>query len=173
MRVTFELQKDGKSFVLLSTVEFSEEEKAVIQQRGLSEKRLAFGNPAPLGTGIQEDGISSAGMQILARILVLCGLITIPFSAMRMLPEVFFLVFFIAAFVVYRLRKVSEHRNTVSYEPRLVPLVKLIASPAVRSYTTDPSAAKELEENIKKQLTVLKEMIADSVTMPAKQTYEI
>jgi hypothetical protein len=173
MRVTFELQKDGKNFVLLSTVEFSEEEKAVIQQRGLSEKRLAFGNRSPVGSGIQEGGISSASMQLFARILVLVGFITIPFSVIRMLPELFPFIFFIGAFVVYRLRKVGEHRNTVSYETRLVTLGKLIANPTVRSYTTDPSASKALEENIRNQLTVLKEVITDSVTIPAKQTYEI
>src|SRR5436309_3412881 len=105
MRVTFEHVQDGKRFALNSTIDFSEEEKAIIQQRGLADKCLAFGTAAPIGSGIEAGGLSSAGIQTATRILVVLGVVSIPFSAAKMLPELFPFLFFILAAITFVIRK--------------------------------------------------------------------
>jgi hypothetical protein len=173
MRVSFEHEQQGKHFLLRSTIEFSEEEKAIIAQRGFADKTLSVGYATPSGSGITSGGMGATGMQLLSRLLVVAGIVFIFTNMIFRTPEMLPILCFIIAAVIFGIRKMGEGKSEKSYEERSIPFRKIIADPTITSYTSDLPQAKMLEESIRNQLTLFKELFKESVTVPTKQTYEI
>ena len=184
MRVTIEHREKAagitgakRHYFVDCTVEFSEEEKAIIKQRGLGDQFIEMESAIPTGSGISDYTWANAALRLLSRLLVLGGVAVILYNiatnALASGTDVEPGYFFIAAFATFVFRKLAERRSDASYAERRITLRDLLNTPSFSAYASNPAFAQGLEANIREQLVGLKNIMTASAEVPKKQTFEL
>ena len=172
MRVTFEHSQQGKGYLLIATIEFSEEEKVLIKKTGVGDIVIEAGAAAPEQNVVAVAG-ASLGMGVLSAGLILAGIVSIITAVTMRTGELLPFVFFGAAILLrFKQRKKEKHYES-SLTEQTIPVKRLLNDPRIVAYTTDAASSQLLEASIHKQLITIKEMLRAETEIAPKKTYEI
>jgi len=181
MRVTIE-HREATSGVLGThkesyvdcTVNFSEEERAIIQTRDLYRQGFVVRTSTPLPTKTQF--FSTNIMRVIGRIMIIGGflysLLVEGFGHANTTigGPVLFLGIALEIWGWMRTRK--EHKRFETDEQEIT-VKKLLNAPSFTVHAWNPAAAKGIEDDIRENLVSLKNVIKNSAEIQAKQTFEL
>ena len=150
------------------TVNFSEEEQAIIRARDLYSEGFSVRTSTPLpkagsmlGTGL---------MRSVGPIMIVVGVI---WGIAGGGTPTGLLFFGGLGFVLYGwLRSRKEDKRLESSE-QAVTVKQLLGKPTFTVHAWNPAAAKGIEEGIRENLVALKSLLQNSVQLQAKQTFEL
>jgi len=181
MRVTIE-HREATTGVLNShkesyvdcTVNFSEEERAIIQARDLYREGFSVRTSTPLPS---RSSIFSTGlMRGLGPLMIVGGLFYgmivegLAGAKTNFGAPVLFIGIGLTVYGFVRGRK--EDKRFVQDEQH-VTIKQLLNSPTFTVHAWNPAAAKGIEGDIREHLVALKNLIKDSADIKAKQTFEL
>jgi hypothetical protein len=175
MRVTIEhrevatgvLGKHKDSYIDC-TVNFSEEERAIIKERDLYGQGFSVrtSTPLPPKTSMLGTGL----MRLLGPVMMIGGVVWGLAGGGTPTGLLFFAGL---GFVVYGwLRSRREDKRFETSEQELT-LKQLLNHPTFTVHAWNPASAKGLEETIRDNLVGLKNLIQNSAQLQAKQTFEL
>jgi hypothetical protein len=175
MRVTLEhreattgLLNNHKECYVDCTVNFSEEERAIVKQRDLYGEGFSVRTSTPLPSG---RSIWGTGLMRFAGPFMIVGAFIWGLAGGGNLAGL--TLFAGIGFVVYGwLRARKEDKRIVSDEQHIT-VKQLLSKPAFTVHAWNPAAAKGIENDIREHLVFLKNLIKDSAEIKAKQTFEI
>jgi hypothetical protein len=150
------------------TVNFSEEEQAIIKARDLYREGFSVrtATPRPKRSAMLGTGLMRAVGPIMIVVAVIWGL------AGGGTPTAL-LVFAGIGFVVYGwLRSRKEDQRFESSEQE-VTVKQLLSKPTFTVHAWNPAAAKGIEEGIRENLVALKSLIQNSAQLQATRTFEL
>jgi hypothetical protein len=160
------LTSDNKSYFVDTTVQFSEEERAIIQMRGLAGQKAAAGYRSKIPSDAAL--VLPAWLRALAPLgVALAALVGIFMST----PLGFLLFFAAAGGWAYGYIAPILHANAI--KEHIVEIRHVMNNPAFSFYAETPAHAKILASQILEQLTDLKQLISQSAELGAKQTFEL
>ncbi len=180
MRVTIEhreerggLVGDGRSYYVDCTVQFSEEEKAIIRARGM-QTHFIFVDPPTRPPDLFE--------YMTAGVLMICGpLVTVIgmalifgsiFMGLRSLQFGIFL--FVAAPCLWSIGYLMDRRiNFLLKKSKDRIAVRTLQTSKFSVYSPDPAYSEVVEHDIREQLTNLKQRIMGSAEIKEKQSYTL
>ena len=171
MRVTFEHRQERKNFFVDAIVEFTEEEKEIIKQRNLDVPLKT--DPAYPPMNETALGLRATALSLLSRIFVVIGVVFIFVSMFRGGGDVLPFVFWGIAFYLFLNRRIAERRSEAARQPQFISLKELVRNPKFTVYAGNPAFAQSIEEEIRNQLTALKQVIMKSTGVGGRQTYDI
>jgi hypothetical protein len=173
MRVTFEHREARtglfdrmRIYFIDCHIEFSEEERTIIDTRKLYSHTIEAGPSKPLSP------FEPAMQRPVAVIVCVAGFIAINVSA---LPD-FFRFLGLFAFVgapLWFLYTYYAGHKVRSEQSESINLRQLLNKKGFTIYAYSPSAAKEQEAKIHEQLANLKQFLMNSATVGKRQTYEL
>lgn len=183
MRVTIEHREQSagltgskRHYFVDCTVIFSEEEKAIIKQRALFDQSITVESDIPTtGNVVAESFVGNVGSRMLARLLVLAGIVGAIWSAIDPItvPGGIPFALFLTALAIFIYRKYAERRSDNSLSERQITVRRLLKDPQFTVFADTPVLGQAYEERIRQQLVSLKNQIAASAEVPKKQTFEL
>jgi hypothetical protein len=175
MRVTIEHREttagmlgNHKDCYLDCRVDFNEEEKAIIKQRDLYglDITVRAATPEPTNTQFLNTGL----MRVIARVMMVAGVIW-GLAGGGVLTGLLF--FAGAGLEIYSwIRNRTDNKRAESSD-QVLTVKRLLGNPTFTVHAFDPAAAKGFELQVRDQLKYLKNAIADSAELRAKQTFEL
>lgn len=176
MRVTIEHREQavgssGHNYFVDCKVEFSEEEKAIIQTRSLADRvvidALTRAPPPPVLTS------GPFWMRLTGPLLVFGGVIVAIQSMFTKSGEgLSFLMLLIGGgFWFFGAAGMSDRE--APQEPVPISVGRLMGQDPVSMYAPDPAAAKALDEQFREGLVGLKQLISASAELRGKETFEL
>lgn len=150
------------------TVNFSEEEQAIIKARDLYREGFSVrtSTPLPKGSSMLGTGL----MRAVGPIMIVGGVI---WGLAGGGTPTGLLVFAGIGFVIYGwLRSRKEDRRFESSEQE-VTVKQLLGKPTFTVHAWNPAAAKGIEGDIRENLVALKSLIQNSAQLQATQTFEL
>lgn len=181
MRVTIEhreatsgvLGKHKESYVDC-TVNFSEEERAIIKERDLYRESFIVRTSTPLpSTG---SVVGTGLMRGLGPLMIVGGLVYGMFVEglahvnTNFGAPILFAGIGLTVFGFLRSRKEDKRFETSEQE---ITIKQLLNKPSFTVHAWNPAAAKGIEEDIRQNLVALKGLIQNSAQIQAKQTFEL
>ena len=182
MRVTIE-HREATSGVLSNhkdcyvdcTVNFSEEERAIIKERDLYREGFVVRTSTPLPSG--SSMLGTGLMRFVGPFMIIGGFILWACSSRVWRTErpnfgapILFLGI---GFVIYGwLRSRREDKRLESNEQEIT-IKQLLNKPTFTVHAWNPAAAKGIEDDIRENLVSLKNVIKNSAQIQAKQTFEL
>lgn len=175
MRVTIEhrevqtgvLGKHKESYIDC-TVNFSEEERAIIRERDLYNQgfNIRTSTPLPskgatLGTGL---------MRGLGPLMMIAGFVWGLAGGGTPTGLLFFAGAGFAIYGWYRSRREDKRFENSEQE---ITVKQLLNKPAFSVHAWNPAAAKSLDQDLRENLATLKTVIQNSADIQAKQTFEL
>lgn len=183
MRVTIEHREEKagitgskRHYFVDCAVIFSEEEKAIVKQRGLFDQSITVESDVPMTNNVvSETFVGNVGSRMVARLLVLSGIVAAIWSAFdkSTMPEVVPLILFAAAFAIFIYRKRAERRSIKSISEREITVRQLLKEPRFTVAADTPVLAQAYEDRIREQLVGLKTQIDMSAEVPKARTFEL
>ncbi len=181
MRVTIEhreatsgvLGKHIKSYVDC-TVQFSEEERAIIEARDLYREGFVVRTSTPLPS--QVSTLGTGLMRGFGPLMIVGGLLYGMFVEglahvnTNFGAPILFLGIGLTVFGFFRSRKEDKRFETDEQE---ITVKKLLNAPTFTVHAWNPAAAKGIEDDIRENLVSLKNVIKNSAQIQAKQTFEL
>jgi hypothetical protein len=175
MRVTFE-HREATSGVLSNhkdcyvdcTVNFSEEERAIIKERDLYREGFIVrtSTPVPSGSSMLGTGL----MRFVGPFMIIGGFI---WGLAGGGNAAGLILFAGIGFVIYGwLRSRREDKRLESNEQEIT-IKQLLNKPTFTVHAWNPAAAKGIEDDIRENLASLKSVIQNSAQIQAKQTFEL
>ena len=175
MRVTIE-HREATSGVVVNhkesyvdcTVNFSEEERAIIETRDLYREGFSVRTSTPLPSGGAMLGTGL--MRFVGPFMIIGGFI---WGLAGSGTPAGLIVFAGIGFVIYGwLRSRQEDRRLTTDEQRIT-IKQLLGNPSFTVHAWNPAAAKGVEQDIRENLVVLKNVIQNSAQIQAKQIFEL
>jgi hypothetical protein len=181
MRVTIE-HREATSGVLGNhkdcyvdcTVNFSEEERAIIQTRDLYREGFIVRTSTPLPTKTQF--FSTSIMRVVGRFMIVGGFIYgmvvegLAHANTNFGAPILFIGIGLEIWGWMRTRKEDKRFETDEQE---ITVKKLLNTPTFTVHAWNPAAAKGIEDDILEDLVSLKNVIQNSAQIQAKQTFEL
>jgi hypothetical protein len=175
MRVTIE-HREATSGVLSNhkdcyvdcTVNFSEEERAIIKERDLYREGFIVrtSTPVPSGSSMLGTGL----MRFVGPFMIIGGFI---WGLAGGGNAAGLILFAGIGFVIYGwLRSRREDKRLESNEQEIT-IKQLLNKPTFTVHAWNPAAAKGIEDDIRENLASLKSVIQNSAQIQAKQTFEL
>jgi hypothetical protein len=175
MRVTIE-HRESTSGVLSNhkdcyvdcTVNFSEEERAIIKERDLYREGFIVrtSTPVPSGSSMLGTGL----MRFVGPFMIIGGFI---WGLAGGGNAAGLILFAGIGFVIYGwLRSRREDKRLESNEQEIT-IKQLLNKPTFTVHAWNPAAAKGIEDDIRENLASLKSVIQNSAQIQAKQTFEL
>lgn len=175
MRVTIEHRQEAAGVVpkqkesyVDCTVEFSEEERAIIKARDLYREGFTIRTSTPLPT--VEAVLGTGAMRWAGPIMIVGGFIFGLAGGGNVAGVI--LIAGIASTVYGWLRSRREEKRFETDEQQIT-IRQLLSKPTFTVHAWNPAAAKTLEGEIRHNLVRLKDVIQNSAEMHAKQTFEL
>lgn len=169
--------KGTKQYFLVCKVQFSNQERAIIQERGLYEESIA--TPAATPPPRRSDDFTAMLMRIGGIILSPIGLLLsctqiVKPSAMAGAGvwPMFMLIAGIALFTVGKLKDIQANRRQKNPEQQRT-LRQLLSNPEFIVYAPALDIARMYEETVRGQLKQLADIIRANVAVPESNTYEL
>jgi hypothetical protein len=181
MRVTIE-HREATSGVIANhkdcyvdcTVEFNEEERAIIKARDLYRDGFTVRAATPLPSTTQFYGTNI--LRTGGRLLLTGGIVYMVYSsfthpATEPLGGLLFIVG--AALEIYGWLRSRWEDKRIDTSEQEITVKGLLANPRFTVHAWNPAAAKGIEQGIRDDLAALKNLIADSADIRAKQSFEL
>ena len=175
MRVTIEHREtttgvlgNHKACYLDLRVDFNEEEKAIIKQRDLYGLDITV--LAATAEPTKTQFFSTNIMRVIGRFMMIAGVIWGIAGGGTPTGLLFFVGVGLEIYGWIRTR--TEDKRFESGDQRIT-VKQLLNKPTFTVHTFDPAASKGLELQVRDQLKYLKDAIANSAELPAKQTFEL
>ena len=173
MRVTIEHREEAaglsgnkRNYFVDCSIEFSEEEKAIIEARALHDSIVTSGfTAAPVGL---VKGESPYWLRGVAPLMIFGGFI---FGVLGGGSLAGLFVFGGIGFLIYGYIAPRLHEKQSS--ERFISVRDVLRDRSFSLYAAMPASAKQLDENLREQLVALKSMIAGSAEIAEKQTFEL
>lgn len=163
-----------KCFFLACHVAFTEEERAVVQERGMYDEFIEVPSDRPPPTRSGDFG--AVAMRVAGLILIPVGLLTgfvTGIAGSNLATPLYFLaVIGIALFVIGKMKDRAANKYDENPNQRLT-LRKLLANPEFLVYATALDVAKMYEEQVRNSLQQISQLIRESVVVPEKNTYDL
>jgi len=180
MRVTIEHREESagvtrrkRNYFLDCKVELSEEERAIVKARGLQDQSFPIdaatpdvSNAAFIGTGF----IRGVGGLLIGGGIMLIYFVFFTSWAGPLMGWMIFIGIALSAYGWIRENRQEWRDNRPKQQ---IKLGRLMSRPAFTVYSPDPSYAKHLEEEIRTHLAAMKQLLAESAEIKAKQTFEL
>jgi hypothetical protein len=175
MRVTIEHREQASSVTggrkdcyIDCTVNFSEEERAIIKARDLYRDGFTVRSATPLPT---QSALLGAGlMRPVGVIMMVTGVVWGIAGGGTPTGLLFFGGLGVAVYGWLRTRKQDRRLENSEQE---ITIKGLLAKPTFTVHAFNPAAAKGIEQRIRDDLAALKNLIADSADIRAKQAFEL
>jgi len=173
MRVTIEHREETagvigskKDCYVDCKVEFSEEERAIIQERDLYRESFTVRTSTPLPT--KTAFFSTNIMRFVGRLLIIGG--AIAGIAGTNWGFLFFIGVGLEIYGWVRTRREDKRFDT---DEQTITVKQLLGNPKFTVHAWNAGYAKGIEEEIRQHLVGLKALIKDSAQLQAKQTFEL
>lgn len=156
------------------TVEFSQEERAIIKARDLYEHTIAVRPAEPLPTRLAVFG--AGVLPSIGSLLILGGIGYALYAAFTNPSGEFWggLVFAIGVGLhVYGWWASRRQDKRLETGEQIIKLRTLLTAPRFTVYAVDPAAAKAAEDDIRTALLSLKQLLQESAEIKSKQTFEL
>lgn len=150
------------------TVNFSEEERAIIRQRDLYRDGFAVRTSTPLPSG---SSMLGTGLMRFAGPFMIIGAFIFglagggSFAGLILIAGI--------GFVVYGWLRAHQEDKRIESSDQEITIKQLLTTPTFTVHAWNPAAAKIVEEQIRERLVSLKAVIANSAEIKAKQTFEL
>lgn len=175
MRVTIEhreatsgVMQNRKESYIDCTVQFSEEERAIVQARDLYREGFIVRTSTPLPS--QGSVLGTGLMRGLGPFMIVGGFIWGLAGGGNLAGVVLFAGI---GFIIYGwLRSRKEDKRFESDEQHIT-VRQLLNDPSFTVHAWNPAAAMQLDEEIRGDLAALKNVIQNSAQIQAKQTFEL
>jgi hypothetical protein len=147
---------------------FSEEEKGIIQARGL------YGHNFTIGPAIPPRSfghfVGAGWLRGVYRIILVVGVIVAIAYSGALGGLLFFvgIVMGITGFIMDRRGTIEE-----SNPPQTLTLRRLLDNPRITIYAVDPADAKTVDDQLREHLADIKNLIEESAAIRAKETFEL
>jgi hypothetical protein len=161
----------GRNYFVDCRVEFSEEEKAIIQARALHNHIIMDAHLQPPPPPVHRSG--PFWMRLSAPWLVLAGLV-IGFLSLfthaggNLGPMILFV-----GLAFWLLGPILFGKQQAAWDSVPVTVHRLMGSNGVSLYAVDPAAAKGLDEEFRDGLAGLKKLIVASAELRSKETFDL
>jgi hypothetical protein len=179
MRVTIDHREEatglsgkGRNYFVDCAVEFSEEEKAIIQARGLFDHGFAMPAAEPLPS--QVAFVGSGVIRTIGRLLIVVAVvwgIVLGLSGHGEGPTAF-LFFLGIGLEIYGWMKSRSQDKRIEQPEQAITLRKLMSG-GFTVHALDPAQAKAIDEQIRSELAGIKALIAESAEVRSRQTFEL
>jgi hypothetical protein len=172
MRVTMEHREESalvpgeKNYYVDTTVQFSEEERAIIQARGLGSQKAAAGyrSKIPSDVALELPAYLRAFGPMALALSVVIGI----FEGAQQ-----GVLLFLAAAAGWAYGYIAPILHARAIREHVVLVRHVISDPTFAFYAETPAHAKGLANGIAEQLTDLKRLITESADLGAKYTFEL
>ena len=182
MRVTIEHREESaglsgatKHHYVDCSVEFSEEEKAIIKARDLYNQNFRTGLATPSASG--NVYVANATLSLVGRLMVVIGVpvfgIIAPFKGGIFGPLAGFCFFAGAALWGYGAFAMHRQENRLEAVDQTVRLRDLVNKGRFTVYAPDPQRANDIEQELRAALMSAKKLITDSAELKPRQTFEL
>ena len=181
MRVTIEhreattgvLNSHKQSFVDC-TVNFSEEERAIVKERDLYGQGFSVRTSTPLPT--QTAAFGTGIMRVAGRLMIIGGfLYGMIIEGLGHAPTNFGapILFIGIGLEIWGWMRSRKEDKRFEEDEQYITIKKLLNTPTFTVHAWNPAAAKGIEEQIREHLVSLKDIIKNSAQIQAKQTFEL
>jgi hypothetical protein len=180
MRVTIDHREEatglsgkGRNYFVDCAVEFSEEEKAIIQARGLFDHGFAMPAAEPMPSQVAYVG--SGVIRTIGRLLIVVAVvwgIVLGLSGQGEGPTAF-LLFLGIGLEIYGWIKSRGQDKRIEQPEQAITLRKLMSGSGFTVHALDPAQAKAIDDQIRNELAGLKALIAESAEVRSRQTFEL
>lgn len=175
MRVTIEHREtttgiagSHKDCYIDCQVDFSEEEKAIIKHRDLYHQGITVRTSTPLPT---KGALFGAGlMRPVGVIMMVVGAVWGIAGGGNPTGLLFFGGLGLAIYGWLHTRKQDQRLESSEQN---ITIKQLLARPSFTVHAWNPASAKGVEQDIRDELVSIKNLIADSAEVRAKQTFEL
>jgi hypothetical protein len=172
MRVTIEHREETagatgskRNYFVDCTVQFSEEERAIIQARGLYDHHIVVDSALPPRSGAHFVG--AGFLRGFAPITGIAGFVIMFFSEGLGAFLIFLAIgMFVAGFFM-------DRRDVGPGEPQQITMRRLLNNARFSIYAADPASAKVIDADLREKLSNLKSLLTGSAEISAKQTFEL
>jgi hypothetical protein len=181
MRVTIEHREttsgvlgNHKDCYVDCTVNFSEEERAIIKSRDLYREGFTIRTSTPLPSKTQF--FSTNVIRIVGFFMAIGGLLRGIYEGLAHMPTIsiggpmFFIGLGLFIWGWFRTRKEDKRFESSEQD---VSVKRLLDKPTFTVHAWNPAAAKAIEDDIRENLATLKSVIQNSAQIQAKQTFEL
>jgi hypothetical protein len=166
--------KGTKQFFLICKIQFSEQERAIIQERGLYEEYI--GAPADTSPPTRSGDIGAFFLRLAGIICMPLGLLAscVTGLAGSNASTPLFMLFLvgIGLFVVGKLKDRSANRRVDNPTQHLT-VRRLLTNPQFVVYAPALDIARMYEESVRNQLKQLADILRANVVVPETNTYEL
>jgi hypothetical protein len=167
--------KGSKEYYLVGTVEFTNEEHTVAQERGLYD--IYVNVPAATAPPTRGGDFLSMVMRGVGLILAPIGLLSScagSLSGSHSAGPLGMLVFFagLGLFIVGKLRDRAAYQRVANPEQPLS-LRRLMANPHFECHAFTLDEARSFEHEVREALGILANRLRDNIVVPEKNTYEL
>jgi hypothetical protein len=156
------------------TVNFSEEEQAIIKARDLYREGFSVRTSTPLPT--RSSVLGTGLMRSVGPIMIVGGLLYgmivegLAHARTNFGAPVLFIGIGLTVFGFWRSRKEDQRFESSEQE---VTVKQLLGKPTFTVHAWNPAAAKGIEEGIRDNLVALKSLLQNSAQLQARQTFEL
>lgn len=173
MRVTIEHREQATGVVnnrkecfVDCKVEFSEEERAIIQERDLYREGFTVRTSTPLPT--KTEFFSTNIMRVVGRILMIAGVI------LGIAGTNFGFLFFVGVGLeIYGWMRTRREDKRFESDEQTITVKQLLANSTFTVHAWNAGYAKAIEDDIREHLVALKSLIQSSAQLQARQTFEL
>ncbi len=181
MRVTIDHREEAggisgarRRYYVDCTVQFSEEERAVIKARDLYNHliRIDAATPPPSKAAYVGTGF----IRVAGRLLIVGGVVlgfADAFARFGAEGLSFLMVLVGIGLEIYGWRRGRKQDKRIEQIGQEITLRQLISNPRFTVYATDPANAKQIEEEIRAALVTIKQAITHSTELGTRQSFEI
>lgn len=180
MRVTIKTREEGglnprkKSYYVDCTVLFSEEEKAIIQSRGLGQHYIAVG--AEVAPPAPSSQTLSTLLRALSPFVFLTGCVAgagMEMAGNRAGDSVFAFTFFAALAMYFGGVALKRHIRIAAQPQQHITMQRLLLNPSFSVYAFDNATAKTIDVEVREALTRLKDGLLANARIAQPETFEI
>jgi hypothetical protein len=172
MRVTMEHREESrfvsgeKSYYVDTTVQFSEEERAIIKARGLGGQQAASGYHAKIPSDLAL--VTPAYLRAFAPLALVLSVVIGFFEGAQLGG-----LLFLAATAGWGYGYIAPFLHAQALKEFVVEVRHVISDPSFSFYAETPAHAKGLAERLAGQLAGLKQLITESAELGPTTTFEL
>jgi hypothetical protein len=166
--------KGTKSFYLVCHVNFTAEERAVIQERGMYDENIVVASATPPPTRAGDFGAAAMrGVGLLLMVGGFLGSCATGIAGSNASTPLFGLfILGVILFVVGKMKDRAANKREENPAQTLT-LRQLLANPEFIVYAPALDVAKIYEEHVREELSKISHVIKQSVVVPEKNTYDL
>lgn len=167
------LARDKRNYFVDCEVVFSEEEKAIIYERGLLDRIIHVPAGMPKGAGLNPYSLLGLAIKYGAYFcLIISGLLwMVAVSAREAVPWATF--WLVCGFSLLFIRMWAGWRREASQQDQQISLGKLLSQPVITMHALDLTEATNAEQRLKNTLASLKDFLTGNAEIKEVERFEL